>query len=535
MKYILYTKNYKQFELHSEDGHHSISFEGYEKASKALLGDTVEWNESAECCTLVRRRKHPPLAGTIEFCSKTTYGLTSRGYPIYLFVPCNKAYPPMVVGSSQKKDGKNYLGLANFDEWNGHLPRATLQQILGPSGDLNSELVAARWTYHPYKLPKHVAEVVLGAEFLTRPSTPMMTFNIDPPGCKDIDDVLSIAYTETSVELWITIADVAYSVLPDTPIDIFAKQQGQTAYDNGTVIQPMLPLELSEHLCSLIPQTARPGVSLVISFDRNQPHTIQSKRWVESLVCNSKQFDYDTFLTEAAASNIPIDLLHTIVTTLHPNCEYDVHKWVEVCMLTYNIEAAKLLYSHRAGILRKHSGADKNKLEEYLLWDSSLAVLANRSAEYCDTTDLNPVHCGLQCDVYCHSTSPIRRYADLVNQRYLKQILRESVQPEVSSNLMWLNHRQKEGKRYERDIFILRKMLSSTNLAPLSAIVLEHKVKKTVLSTSLWIKEWNQKVTWNRPVDTLPPEPGTIIQVIYHKNNTARYWKDRIVFQKLEV
>ena len=42
------------------------------------------------------------IAGTLELASKVRYGLTSRGVPMFRFLPYDKTLPPMVVGCSAR-------------------------------------------------------------------------------------------------------------------------------------------------------------------------------------------------------------------------------------------------------------------------------------------------------------------------------------------------------------------------------------------------------------------------------------------------
>ena len=504
---MLQTKDYVHFSVNDTE------FKGFEKAKKALPGDIVKWNGSF--CELVQRKKHM-LTGTIEFSSKTKYGITSKGYFMYLFVPFNKSYPSMTVGSSHKDCSRNYIGIAEFDSWERILPRANLVRILGPCGDLDVEAESILLTYHPYKIPKKMELEPESTDFMKRQKCPEQTFNIDPNGCVDIDDVLSIQGNQ----IWITISDVAERVSYNSPVNVYASTQGQTVYRNGTVVLPMLPKELSEYLCSLHPGESKPGVSLILTCTEH-PFTIQSISWKLSVVHNVKSYDYDTFIEKARTDGIYTRFIRGIAEYILGYSTDDPHKWIEAFMLKYNIETAKILKMIGQGILRKHSGANEEKWKLYSEW--GLEALASASAEYCDVNDSSPKHIGLGQDAYCHATSPIRRYADLVNQRILKSYIKGTIQDTQTIDIDWLNQRQKNGKRYERDIFFLEHLGDGR----LDGIVLEVKQQKI----KLWIPSWKRIISWKTDKKI---KLGKQIILDYFVNPNTRHWKERIVYRLVD-
>jgi exoribonuclease R len=528
MSGILKTKDYCNFEIQSASGNTVISFQGALKAGKAFHGDWVSWDSNSERCSLIKREKQYPIVGILELASKTKYGMTSRGSPIYLFVPFRKEFPSFVVGCSERDTSVNRLAIIDFDAWDTtNLPRGILRKIIGVCGDLEAEKTALLLTHNPYPSAKQTLLEFEPVNLIDRVKCPPTTFNIDPIGCYDIDDVLSLVVTDTIIEVWITIADVAEYIQPNSEIDTLASLQAFTAYDNGFAVKPMLPKSASEDRCSLLPNNERYGVSLILQFKPDDLKTVCSLSWKLSTVFNVKQYDYDTFAEKAAKDGIQVNVIASVASGILGYETNDPHKWIEAFMIKYNIEAAKLLKSVNRGVLRKHSAPDLEDLETYKSFSKNnvdLSFLAQRSATYCKPDDELTLHYGLQAEVYCHATSPLRRYADLLNQRVLKDILLKT-ESYISPDILWLNMRQKELKRYERDLFFLSQ-LSFYKKGKVTGIVF----KKLETKLKIWILEWNRIITWKPAGGVAEIKVAESVNLSYFANPSGRSWKEKIIF-----
>ena len=76
---------------------------------------------------------------------------------------------------------------------------------------------------------------------------------IDGEDSKDFDDAVWSEYNKKNTKIMIAIADVSFYVEKGDIIDIEAKKRGNSFYFPNKVI-PMLPEELSNNLCSLVPK-----------------------------------------------------------------------------------------------------------------------------------------------------------------------------------------------------------------------------------------------------------------------------------------
>jgi ribonuclease R len=92
------------------------------------------------------------------------------------------------------------------------------------------------------------------------------TVTIDGEKARDFDDAVSVEKTDLGYRLWVHIADVAHYVPWESALDEEAYRRGTSVYFPHRAI-PMLPRELSEDLCSLVPHAERRTVTVEMDFD----------------------------------------------------------------------------------------------------------------------------------------------------------------------------------------------------------------------------------------------------------------------------
>jgi len=532
MEGVLCTKDYQHFTV-QEDGRILLTFEGAKKAAHCLPGDRVLVENTV--ITLKEKGPHPVLAGYLELDSKTTYGMTNRGVPLYLFVPLNTSYPPFIVASKEKDRRYKQVALVDPLEWDEtrELPRGALKRLLGPAGTLEAEEEGLLWNVCPWK------NLTTGLD-ISEDDAPSrlcltgLTFNVDPAGCKDIDDCITFEPEGDKYRVAITISDVAACVAELSAMDCMAAVQGQTLYRDGVAIRPMLPPALSEGACSLLPGVERLGVSLCMTW---VPGTsVSNLEWRETSIQNQRSYRYEHIEPEHAlllgklAKNIAKKDIEESLATASSDAEHpmrDPHEWIEILMKFYNCEAAKLLVKAKAGILRRHSAPDIERLEKYTSMDPSLVALANSAAEYCLVDDADTHHFGIGEAAYCHATSPLRRYADLVNQRILKQVIRNNLEGlMVTVPIDDLNQRFKVSKGYERDRQFLQCLLGS-GTREFDARILDVLEDKVVL----WVPLWKQRI--KIAIGEKVFAEGAVVRIRCAIHLGMRRWKDRMVVEIL--
>ena len=113
---------------------------------------------------------------------------------------------------------------------------------------------------------------------------------IDPNDSKDFDDAISIHLDpDGSWRLGVHIADVAHFIPPGTPLDIEARQRGNSCYLPRLVI-PMLPEVLSNGICSLSEATPRFCKSAFMHYTPDG--RIISERVAQTLIKSAKRLTY---------------------------------------------------------------------------------------------------------------------------------------------------------------------------------------------------------------------------------------------------
>ena len=534
---ILHTRDYDTFEIYSDTGNLLHTFTGATHASRCLPGDHVSWEDR---CHLELRDEHPPLVGTVELTNPVTYGRTSKHVPLYLFTPYDKRYPHFIVGCSEKNKKENRIGIIAFHEWTDRttFPRGHLQRLLGVTGDYQAETKAlihqaCPWTYPVYEYaPERKGDT-------TRQTLTGHTFHVDPEGCKDVDDVITVEPLGDQWRITITISDVAAYVEDGSAVDIMASLIGQTLYHEGVVQRPMLPSAYSEKTCSLLPGKESYGVSFQFVWTGSG---LVEGTWFESVFHVEESYTYKSF--QASSTPYPA-LLADIASFLAKETLCDAHQWIEQLMILYNKEAGRILKKRGEGILRTHAAPDRERLATYAAHVPDLMALAYSSASYVLAEEEDTLHYGLDTDAYAHASSPIRRYADLVNQRVLKQWIRGSAETYIVPVTMYdLNRRGKEGKQCERDMAFLEAL--ETGETVFSAILMEvQPIANQMVKVRFYVPSWKRMISstyrpsspgfvWSRD------EMEEIDVTLYRQVNircsflmAQRNWKERVVLEIL--
>ncbi|MGH9404931.1 MAG: ribonuclease R family protein [Terriglobia bacterium] len=164
-------------------------------------------------------------------------------------------------------------------------PRGRVIEVLGERDDFGVDVEIMIRKFHlPHRFPREVLDEAARARREVTAEEregradfrhlPVVT--IDGETAKDFDDAVYVERRPNNrYLLQVHIADVAHYVRPGAAIDREAQVRGTSVYFPDRAV-PMLPLELSNGICSLNPDVARLVMSLLMEIDGNG-HTVATE------------------------------------------------------------------------------------------------------------------------------------------------------------------------------------------------------------------------------------------------------------------
>lgn len=178
-----------------------------------------------------------------------------------------------------------------------------------------------------------------------------------------------------------------------------------------------------------------------------------------------------------------------------------------------------MLKMEGAGHLRRHRAPDQEKLAQYAALGLPAERLAMAAGEYCAVGGSDTTHWGLGVGAYCHATSPIRRFADCVNQLVLARRAQENLKDTVIT-ATGLNALAKRAKAFERDLAFARALIGPDAAREVGAFVVE--------AGQLWVPAWGRIV---RAETEEGVEAGTPVRMKVYCDASQRNWKRRLVLR----
>ena len=323
--------------------------------------------------------------------------------------------------------------------------------------------------------------------------TKYRTITIDGEDSRDFDDAIHVEKTEKGYSVGVHIADVSHYVLEGSSLDDEAYLRGNSVYFPDYVI-PMLPVKLSNGICSLREGEKRLTLSVLIELD-NDCKVISSKIANSYIISKHRMtytkvqamLDGNKAVQEEYKDIYPDILLYAEINEKLKKLRHDrgeirldipepkvienddrtikeikkeiqdtSHQLIESLMILANEVVAETYFSKKlpfvyrvhekpenakvqrlvdvfAGLginanidIEEPNVYDYQKLAETIEGDASESTLMKiilRSLMKARYSDICLGHFGIASTFYCHFTSPIRRYPDLLIHRIIKRFL----------------------------------------------------------------------------------------------------------------
>lgn len=290
---------------------------------------------------------------------------------------------------------------------------ATLLEVIGPEDKPSLDTLAVM---RQYKLPEQfpadvIAESEQVAKLLATPGEredlrEKFILTIDPASARDFDDAISLEIDEQGNRvLGVHIADVSHFVPQGSLLDREAYRRNRSVYLIDKVI-PMLPEQLSNSVCSLMPGEDRLTFSTFITYDKHAK--VIATRFAKTIIRSGQRLAYEEALAlledrpvtpvcgpldprtapmlkatleltrqlkqqrernaslEMASQEVEIEIdANGRMTGIHAASNDESHQLIECCMVAANEAVARELISHRVAILnRLHEAPDEEKISK---------------------------------------------------------------------------------------------------------------------------------------------------------------------------
>ncbi|MBK5270530.1 MAG: ribonuclease R, partial [Bacteroidia bacterium] len=350
----------------------------------------------------------------------------------------------------------------------------------------------------------------------------VLTFTIDPVDAKDFDDAISFQKLKNgNYEIGVHIADVSHYIDKDNTLDKEAYERATSVYLPDRV-NPMLPEEISNVLCSLRPHEDKLTFTALFQLT---PKGEMKQYWLgKTAIHSDHRFTYEevqAIIEEKAGLHAEeILILNEIAQRIRKKRfnngaisfssqeikfkldekgdpigimikeSKEAHQLIEEFMLLANRTVAenlsKIKFNNKPVPFpyRIHDDPDEEKLLPFVAFakkfghkfdTSSPEVIAKsfnqllsdvqgkpeqhvleqlgiRTMAKAKYTVENIGHYGLGFEHYCHFTSPIRRYPDILVHRILEQVLTStiSVDKKIEDKCRHCSERERAAMEAER-------------------------------------------------------------------------------------
>ena len=458
--------------------------------NKLFHDDIIEINDN--CITKVSGLDNTTtIPGVLILEGNKTFGRTPNKKRLYYrCIPDNKNYPAFLVPYDIKigfsKHQQNKYILFKYDNWNGKHPFGELTEVLGDVDNLEvfyeyqlyckdlhrSIKKLTNQTTTSIKNVPIIENILQNPNYQIEDRTNEFVFSIDPNGSKDFDDAFSIETQDDGYKVSVYIANV-YIWMEELDLWEHLTDRVSTIYLPDKK-RPMLPLILSDSLCSLQENELRIALAMDIYFDKNGNLLEDREIGYKNVVVKTrKNYVYEE--KKLLKNNNYKEMMH-LTKLLKPTIQ-DSHELVEYWMIRMNKEVGKSLKKKECGVFRQ--AIYKNDTNETYtdLDDNTSRLIRSWNNTDCKYVlyddDVVLRHDMMDVGEYVHITSPIRRIVDLLNQIILssseqlingRSINANQFLEKWVTNMDGLNQNMKTIRKVQTDCQVLERCTNSPEL-----------------------------------------------------------------------
>ena len=336
------------------------------------------------------------IVGILSTSQQVKYGKTSNGKPIYQIKPLDNKLPNFWITYAGTLKGKIIIVFKFKSYKEGTLPFGKIYNIIGLATNDN---LAKALMYH-YNINRKVfkSDIKLNCnenKITRKDLTHLNIFSIDPDGCIDIDDALSIEKNED--ETYFIGVHIAQ------PICFLTKEEIQNRcnlafstlyYETNDELWSKEVVEKS----SLLVNKIKPAYSIIFTIKNN---VIIKTESFPSTIINKLNTSYEK------TDYKQIKLLNNISNLLF-NKTLDSHELVSQWMVLANTYIGQTFKNIPFRV------QSSKEIENKELNDEIKEIFMNYQKESAEYSYDKDYHSSLDINKYTHFTSPIRRIIDTI-------------------------------------------------------------------------------------------------------------------------
>ncbi|OQY39640.1 MAG: hypothetical protein B6226_01470 [Candidatus Cloacimonetes bacterium 4572_65] len=390
-----------------------------------------------------------------------------------------------------------------------------------------------------------------------RDLTNLLTFTIDSEETKEIDDALSITFEEENIIVGIHITDVADSLPKDSVLDTLGYKRLSTLYlETGEIT--MFPTDVCYDKLSLVKGENRPSISALFTF--SPTYELLDKEICLSVINVDEKISYnevDKSLRKKGDYYNELNTLRNIsqkvkelrfengaIEINRPEVQIDVdgdeinlkiikrlspsRSMISEFMILMNSSTAQFANDNDIPFIFRVQDEPDADYKHFLSLDYYDPVLNDKLIRLIRPSRISTEayqHHGLGVDSYAQTTSPLRRYNDLVMQRQIASFLRKEEFKYNHEELLWYVAYCEEKDKSRRDMYnqsstywFLRYLEKHMMYEPMEAVVVNEQNKNITCEILRFGKRYSVRNIYqnmvgdivNLLIDKVDPEKGFV-------------------------